>query len=342
MKTALVTTTIRVPHVLALYRQLGQSVRIFVAGDHGTPDAEVRALLDGLGDAVYLGAEDQQRLGYECSDPIGWHTLARRNIATLEAIRWGAEVVVTIDDDNIPFERTYFEDFRRLFTGPFDGLAVNTESGWFDAGAMLEPVVGHRGFPYEHRHTGLRAHFKPVTGVNVGVAAGLWLGDPDIDAIERLVARPWVRATTDLARAGVIVAPGCYAPFNTQNTAFCGQLAPLLMVLPGVGRYEDIWASYIAERVMAATRYRVHFGGPFVFQERNQHDLWRDLRAEQLGMEIGTRFAEDLGECEVTGDDLLADLRSVYSHLRTLDYVPSLVSDVGDAWCADVERARGG
>jgi hypothetical protein len=338
MKLAVATTTIYVPEVLRLYRTLSDDVAFFVAGDRKTPQEEVRTFVDGLGNAVYLSVEDQEASGYRCSPVIGWNKIMRRNIALLEAMRSGADVIISLDDDNLPLDGGYFQQFARLFEMPFNGLEVRTPSDWFNVGELLDPPVHHRGFPYEHRHVDSALEMSAVANVQIGVAAGLWLGDPDIDAMERLTNRPLVKNLSPVLESGVVVAPGCFSPFNTQNTAVTAELAPLLMVLVGVGRYDDIWASYIAERVMMETPYQVHYGRPLVWQQRNPQSLWRNLRDELLGMEVGARFAADLREAKLKGDSVVEDLRRVYHHARKLDYLPAEVCELGLAWCDDVER----
>lgn len=336
MKVALVTTTIYVPRVLALYRALDGDVEFFVAGDRKTPHDEVRRFLDELGNARYYSDAEQEELGYRCSPIIGWNRIMRRNIALLEAIRSRADVIVSIDDDNIPLASTYFDDFRRVLGSPYSGPAISTERGWFNVGELLEPPVYHRGFPYEHRHVDLGLRLEGIVDARIGVAAGMWVGDPDIDAMERLTNRPVVQRVGAVLESGVAVAAGCWAPFNTQNTAFVRELAPLLMVLTAVGRYDDIWASYIAQRVMLETGHLVHFGPPLVWQDRNPHNLWRNLRDEIYGMETGTRFADDLRGVPVGGLSVLDALRKVHEHIAGWDYVPDEVSRLGLAWCDDV------
>ncbi|GAI53134.1 unnamed protein product, partial [marine sediment metagenome] len=107
MKLALITTTIGVPHVLSLYRELDKEAMFFIAGDRKTPHDEVRSLVSTLGNAVYYSDTDQEKLGYRSSELIGWNRIMRRNIALLEAIKYGADIIVTIDDDNIPLDRSY-------------------------------------------------------------------------------------------------------------------------------------------------------------------------------------------------------------------------------------------
>jgi hypothetical protein len=67
VRVALVTTTISVPRVLALYRRLDPAVAFFVAGDRRTPHDDVRRFLDGLGNATYYSDADQEGLGYGSS-----------------------------------------------------------------------------------------------------------------------------------------------------------------------------------------------------------------------------------------------------------------------------------
>src|SRR5206468_1623049 len=66
-RLALVTTTIRVPEVLRLYRALAPEIAIFIVGDRRSPHAEIRTLAREI-DAVYLSDEDQIALGHQCCE----------------------------------------------------------------------------------------------------------------------------------------------------------------------------------------------------------------------------------------------------------------------------------
>src|ERR1700758_1270639 len=99
MKVALVTTTIFVPHVLRLYRRCDPDVRFFIAGDWKTP-LEANTLAGEIKNAWVIYPEMQRE--WKCSELIGWNCIQRRNIATLEALKWGADIIVFVDDDNIP------------------------------------------------------------------------------------------------------------------------------------------------------------------------------------------------------------------------------------------------
>ncbi len=340
MKIALVTTTIFVPRVLSLFRRLGPDVAMYVAGDRKTPHDEVRAFLGSLGGTVeYYSDTDQQALGYACSDVIGWDTIPRRNLALLEALASDAEIFVTIDDDNIPLGTSYFDDLRELFQTTRPALVASSDAGWFNPGEFLSPPIFVRGFPHELRERKLPLVFGPAEEIRVGIATGMILGDPDVDAVDRISQRPRVDSVSEVFESGVVTANGCFSPVNSQNTAACRELAPLLMVLPGIGRHQDIWASFIAQRIMMETDHRIHFGKPFVWQQRTPQSPWQNLREELLGMEIGARFVEDLRRIDLSRDTtLLGRLSRVFSAMGELDYVPEQTLRFAHAWCADLTR----
>src|ERR1700721_1523424 len=105
-KVALITTTIFVPEVLQLYRAIGTNyfsipanlTKFFVAADEKTP-LEAYQFCADISDCEIYSPDRQKELGYECSPLLGWNCVQRRNIALLEALRWGADIIKTIDAD---------------------------------------------------------------------------------------------------------------------------------------------------------------------------------------------------------------------------------------------------
>ena len=83
-----------------------------------------------------------------------------------------------------------------------------------------------------------------------------------------------------LGATGVVVDLHTHTVFNSQNTAVIRELIPAWFMMPGVGRHDDIYASLIVQRVARERGYHVHFGPPFTYQQRNEHNLVTDLRAE--------------------------------------------------------------
>ncbi len=337
MKIALVTTTINVPHVLKLYRACDEDVRFFVAIDQKTPEAAVNLCQYDIPNTQVCFIQDQEQ--WACSELIGWNTIGRRSIAILEALKWGAEIIVTIDDDNAPLSLDYFDRFEMVLGAPFSGLSA-TGAEWFDPGCLLHPYARHRGFPYLEESA---PSFGTIVGAKTGVAAGLCLGDPDISAIDRISQRPIVQNVSQIGANGVVVEPatGRWTVFNSQNTAFLRELAPAFLMVPQFRRYDDIFASLIAQRVMRETGHVVHFGHPFVWQQRNQHNLLNDLEAETWGMRHVVAFADWLDQLQLsTNGSVLDNVRRIYDRMEppSLSWMSAGVSELGQAWCDDVEK----
>jgi hypothetical protein len=336
MKVGLITTTINVPRVLELYRAHDPDVRFFVAMDKKTPE-KAWEFCENLHNC-HLCRYHETGLAYACDDLIGWNTIARRNIALLEALKWGAELIVSIDDDNIPLNTRYFEDFTSAFDGTFYGIKAQSLGDWFDPASLCFPRVVQRGFPQHEFGEGL-ASFYAVTGARIGVAQGMILGDPDTSAVDRISQRPEVHQVSELLRAGIVADPKeTYAPVNSQNIAFIRELAPCFLMVPAFGRYDDIYAGLVAQRVMRECGLHVGFGRPFVWQQRNPHDLLRDLAAEQWGAEHILKFAAWLDVFTFTkSQSVIGMLRVMFTNLP--DWMPERgkLQELGLAWLDDAE-----
>ena len=89
---------------------------------------------------------------------------------------------------------------------------------------------------------------------------------------------------------------------------------------------------------MMTTDYRCHFGKPFVWQDRNPHNLWQNLKDEIFGMEHSMRFCDDLLAVDLTEGTVLDKLERIYEHLKDRDYLPPVVCELGRAWCRDVRK----
>src|SRR5271169_3198294 len=111
MKTTIVTTTINVPRALEKYAENArfyghEQVNFVVVGDKKTP-AETRAFCDGINakhyPCEYLDIEDQREYLERYPDlwrHLPFNSIQRRNVGLLKAWEDGADVVITIDDDN--------------------------------------------------------------------------------------------------------------------------------------------------------------------------------------------------------------------------------------------------
>lgn len=327
MKIALCTTTIHVPHALKLLRKCSANVKFFVAADLKTPEFAV------CGDEETYVFHHSNQGKWKCSEAIGWNTIARRNIAFLEALKRGADVIYSWDDDNIPTQLGHFDAMRFTFDQCFSGIQVGGYH-WFDPGSLLIPHTRHRGFPHDMPH---RSKAESATDARIGVAAGLVIGDPDIDATTRMEQQPYVSQVHLLGQTGVVVDLNTWTVFNSQNTAVIRELVPAWFMMPGVGRHDDIYASLIVQRVARERNLHVHFGPPFTYQQRNAHNLIADLRAEIDGMENVTQLADLLDVIPLPGKSVIDDVRIIYRQLCHCAFIPLKSAEAGLLWLEDCE-----
>jgi Reversibly glycosylated polypeptide len=336
---ACVMPTIYVPNVLRLYREIAPEIEFFVIGDVQAPDEQIREFLKTVQPARYYSAEDQRKLGYECCDLLAWRHPGRRSIGLLEAVKAGADIIVHADDDNTAIEHSHFQYFERLVGSIFTGLEASSDTGWVDAGWFLQPSVHHRGFPHQLWHPFSPPEVGSVREARIGVAAGLWLGDPDIDAVTRIVNRPTCMTASPVADSGFVVDRKCYSPFNSQNTAFARELLPAMVMLTSYGRFDDIWCSYIACRVMRDHGWVVHYGKPYVWQQRlggRDKRLMKDLADEVYGMTTTLQFTRILDDMSLPGTSLIEDVAHIHEKLAATEFAKA--SALGAAWVRDVER----
>lgn len=331
----LITTTINVPNNLREWRRAGfNSEDVFiVAGDTNSPGTEIENFLKTLpGDNRYLPPVEQEI--WTCSDVIGWRTIQRRNIALLEAMKLKPDWILTVDDDNYPIDRGHaylIDDILRNSENINETFStISSSSGWFNVGNMLRPVCVHRGYPLSQRlNTPKLTAYK--RSEEIGVVASLWLGDPDIDAIQRLNSDVHIE---ECHGPNLVLERGTWCPFNSQATAHLAELAPLMSVWPGVGRYDDIWSSYMARAVMDAGDYRVCYGEPLVRQTRNHHSYFDDLQEELHGLE----HTEDF--CAVLRSFAEPSLEVCFNELKHCSFIPSVTKDFFAAWLEDVKKVN--
>lgn len=277
MKKVIVTTTINPPTKAVKLFQAMKDWDLVVIGDRKTPKDY------HLERGVYMDPAHQEKYDKELSDAIGWDCIQRRNFGLLVAHDMKADIVAVVDDDNIPLAGWG----ENLFIG--QEIEVNyyeTDLPAFDPiGATNYPKLWHRGYPLQllsKRNYGTKTRKR----VRADVQADFWNGDPDIDAICRMEHAP----ECDFDPAAFPIASNKLSPFNSQNTFLAGNVLNNYFLYPHVGRMDDIWAAYYVQ----AKDYRVVYGKASVFQDRNVHDLTRDMRQEYLGYENNMSIVQEL------------------------------------------------
>lgn len=299
--------------------------RLIVVGDRRTPPEWA------LPPAEFLGA-DAQRAGGKLAPLLPWNHYCRKVLGYLRAVRRGAEVIYDTDDDNAPKSGWNVPPFE----GAWPTLAgaprwVNVYRWFTDA------HIWPRGFPLRSvgdPGTAQAAGEAPVTAGRVGVWQALADGDPDVDAIYRLVdGRPCFFRDRD----PLVLGEGTLCPFNSQATAFTRSCFPLLYLPASVtSRVTDILRGFVAQPILWAAGLRLGFTSATVVQDRNPHDLLRDFEAE-IPLYLHTESIVAAVEGAVgSGASMEDNLVSAYEALEREGVVDATEPPRVEAWLHDL------
>lgn len=315
---AIISTSINAaPLAYTQWAKLGD---LIVAGDRNSPDP-LQSYVEGHCHGRFLHHEFQDFL--PGSFYIGWNTIQRRNAALWAALRDESyKYILTVDDDNLPMSGDFINGHKTQI-GFRAETTIGSRSGFLNTGALCQPRFHQRGTPYGVNTDPYvnRTWNVEGAGPEVVVSQAQVMGSPDCDAVERICNNPHIVAVS----ADAIITPGVYAAFNSQATMWRRDWAPVSAVLPGVGRYDDILASFIFHRLARAYHVALYVGTPTVKQIRNDHNLTSDLKNELFGMNIIFEFAAALNTAHISNDmklyDAYGELITAVAHLLPSDTV---------------------
>ena len=271
MRKLIVTTTINEPTKATQMFAKMNGWDFLVVGDKKTPH-------DKYKNYNYLHPEEQEKLDKPLSDMIGWNCIQRRNLGFVYALKNGYDYIATVDDDNIPLDN-WGEFFKPQKIDVF-----STKFKFFDPLSVTNyNHLWHRGFPLQHVHKKNEVTQTKKFFEKFDVQANLWNGDPDIDAVCRMIYAPECKFTNSWYTTD------CMTPFNSQNTILSKDALRHYFMFDKVGRMDDIFGSYILQK----KGFKVVFGPPTVYQDRNEHDLTIDMKKEYIGYENVRNIIED-------------------------------------------------
>ena len=277
MNKYIVCTSINEPTEAILAYDSMPDWKLVVVGDKKTPKNYK------LKNGIYISPEDQMDISSELSELIGWNCIQRRNFGLLYAFNLGADIVCTVDDDNIPLPN-WGNDLLINNEVKIKEFQIGNEA--FDPiGATSYKQIWHRGFPLELISKRDYTDYKYIKVVP-DIQADFWNGDPDIDALCRLEHGP----SCNFSDAEFPFTSNKISPFNSQNTILSRKIAYDYFLYPHIGRMDDIWAAFY----VVSKGYRVVYNKATVFQQRNEHNLIEDMKKEYLGYENNLALVKSL------------------------------------------------
>jgi hypothetical protein len=357
---AIVVTTIGdgtfLQALMPLLRNPKARTNVIVIGDENThPDcaANILRVASEGHDITWMDVEAQR--GWLSQIPwlaahIPWRSDNRRNIGILEGWRRGHDVIVLMDDDNVPADPDEFIAMYSRVGSTIEAPQIISESRWINVCELLtcrssrgadEPLhVYPRGHPISRRDES-RIRVSPQTSAApVVLHLGLWTGEPDVDAATRAAVAPISGAATV---TGPVLAPAnALLATSSQNVAAARRLIPawwyvrMGSVAPGLvmDRFGDILQGCFAIMAIAALEERVALGPPLVHHRRNPHALFHDLAMELPGMALLEALLPMLEAparpAKSYADAYLEVANALTDHARTVR--PALWGDGLPAW----------
>ncbi len=222
-----------------------------------------------------------------------------RSYGFRKAHQLGADVIITLDDDCFPVQKTFVQDH-------LDNLGAKAPEHWF-------PTFPHpdymytRGFPYKNRNK-----------KNVMISHGLWSNKMDMDAQTQLhTGEVNVRAYPPIRQ---FVPPGQFFPMSSMNLAFTRDATPL-MYFPLMGkdpdgkswrfdRFDDIWAGIFAKKIVDHLGFSVVNGSPFV-EHKKASDVQKNLIKEKSGIQVNELLWKAVDAVKLTKNSPVACYREL-------------------------------
>jgi len=292
----------------------------------------------------FISMVDQLNSEFTIANLLPQNHYTRKNLGYLYAIKNGASAIIDTDDDNFP----YILQWNNLLSSNFDinehapseNISFKNIYTYFsDSDTLFWP----RGFPLYFVNSDksiIQSEDIIKSDVN---NIGLWQcmvnGDPDIDAIHRLIFKntPQFKNQTPL-----VMGDNIFCAFNSQNTIWLdSDLFPLLYLPSTVSfRFTDILRGYIAQAVINASSKNWGFYQATAYQERNVHNLMNDFRSEvSMYSNMEEIFQIIYQSCKTT-NSIIDNFMDCYTSLSKKDFVKVEELRIVNSWLADLSLLR--
>ena len=234
---------------------------------------------------VYYSMSDQKKSEFKISLQLPQNHYTRKNLAYLFAIKSGASRIIDTDDDNFP----YIDAWKNLVSNQFDlkilkpneRIAYKNIYSYF---SNIEHPFWPRGFPLDQLlNDSSTICDNDIIAVKNKQNINLWQcmvdGDPDIDAIHRLI---YTKTPKFINKSALLFSENNFCAFNSQNTLWSNRKIFPLLYLPSTVsfRFTDILRGYVAQAIMHAKNIRWGFFKSSAYQERNDHNTMTDFNSE--------------------------------------------------------------
>jgi hypothetical protein len=288
----------------------------------------------------YYSISDQKKSEFKIGTQLPENHYTRKNFAYLYAIKSGAARIIDTDDDNFPeiseWDKLLKSEFEILAHARAEEISFKNIYSYF---SNSDIPFWPRGYPLNLLNVnGSKINSNDISKT-FAKDVGLWQcmvnGDPDIDAIHRLIFKKTPQFNNNPA---LIMGKNIFCAFNSQNTLWLdSDLFPLLYLPSTVSfRFTDILRGYVAQSVINSSSKNWGFFQPTSYQERNDHNLMNDFNSE---LEMYTKMEEIFQiifeSCKPT-NSIIDNLTNCYSSLCKNNFVKDKENAILSFWLKDL------
>ena len=336
-KTTVVLTTINPPNPKIGKWAEASGNKVIVVGDNKTPSDWKHK------ECEFISIDDQKKGAFEISKCLLENHYTRKNIGYLYALENDASMIIDTDDDNFPYMEKWSELMtfgkETLYLGDQRDLTYkNIYTHFSDSSIPFWP----RGFPLNKLATESSV-IKPdeVISTKENNIIGLWQcmvdGDPDIDAIHRLIFK---KTPTFVHKNPILFGKNNLCSFNSQNTLWMRKCIFPLLYLPATVsfRFTDILRSYVAQIILDRAEIFFGFYPSTSYQERNEHNLMADFESETSMYQRTEEIVSTLDGAVSQNASISDNLVNAYSSLEKIDIVDPLELQIIEYWLTDIAK----
>ena len=271
MNTSLVITTINKPNSNIKKFSFNSKKKkwdFIVIGDKKTPKNFK------LSYGNYISFKKQKNLKLKFAKICPPNSYARKNIGYLLAIKKNANIIIETDDDNCP-KNAFFSE--KKVNHKVREINNKTWINIYDLFIKGTGKVWPRGLPLDEITRNKIKIKKKING-KFFLQQGVCEQNPDVDAIYRLLNK---KINIKFRNNYKVSLGYSFSPFNSQNTIWFKAIFPLLYLPVTCSmRCTDIWRGLIALNILQNDSKKILFFGTTMYQNRNYHDLIKDLNQE--------------------------------------------------------------
>jgi hypothetical protein len=281
---------------------------------------------------IFLSIETQKKLNYKIANNLPNNHYSRKMIGYLYAMESGADLICDMDDDNFPLKNWGIIPESETFPTICGEGFINIYK--FFSKIFLWP----RGFPLQFINSDPKITINNKKS-NVGIWQFLANGDPDVDAIYRLLFAH--KEITFEDNGPYVLDKGVFSPFNSQNTIFKKKVFPLLYLPAFVEfRFTDIMRGLIAQPIIWNMGLRLGISNASAFQDRNPHNYFSDFKNEITTYLHSEEITQIATESILENETIESNLYRVYENLKKNNIIADDEIILLEDWLYDINGIK--